>query len=74
MTGGWRRTLDSGRAARPLEALDRMSIRSAGEGEELDWPWLIRPYRWLFDARADRLVATRVRLLDFYGSQQSDVS
>jgi CRP/FNR family transcriptional regulator, cyclic AMP receptor protein len=86
-------------------------LDSAGEGEVLDWPWLIPPYRWLFDARAveptrvislesaclrgkcdddprlgyefvqrvaqvmsHRLVATRVRLLDLYGSPQADVS
>lgn len=27
-------------------------LDSAGEGEVLDWPWLIPPYRWFFDARA----------------------
>ena len=27
-------------------------LESAGEGEVLDWPWLIPPYRWMFDARA----------------------
>jgi len=27
-------------------------LDSAGDGEVLDWPWLIPPYRWLFDARA----------------------
>ena len=27
-------------------------LESAGEGEVLDWPWLIPPHRWLFDARA----------------------
>jgi CRP-like cAMP-binding protein len=81
-------------------------LDSAGEGEVLDWPWLIPPHRWFFDARAvvetsvvsldaaclrgkceadpklgydlvqraaqtmsHRLQATRVRLLDVYGSQ-----
>jgi CRP/FNR family cyclic AMP-dependent transcriptional regulator len=80
-------------------------IDSVGEGEVLDWPWLIPPHRWLFDARASestsvvavdsaclrgkceadpqlgyefvqrvakvmfhRLQATRLRLLDLYGS------
>lgn len=27
-------------------------LDSAGEGEVLDFPWLVPPYRWLFDARA----------------------
>ncbi len=27
-------------------------LESAGEGEVLDWPWLIPPHRWLSDARA----------------------
>ncbi len=27
-------------------------LDSAGVGEVLDWPWLIPPHRWLFDARA----------------------
>jgi CRP/FNR family transcriptional regulator, cyclic AMP receptor protein len=27
-------------------------LDSAAEGEVLDWPWLIPPHRWLFDARA----------------------
>jgi CRP/FNR family transcriptional regulator, cyclic AMP receptor protein len=27
-------------------------VESAGQGEVLDWPWLIPPYRWFFDARA----------------------
>lgn len=27
-------------------------LDSAGEGEVLDWPWLIPPHRWFFDARA----------------------
>ncbi len=27
-------------------------LDSAGQGEVLDWPWLIPPYRWLCDARA----------------------
>jgi CRP/FNR family transcriptional regulator, cyclic AMP receptor protein len=27
-------------------------LESAGEGEVLDWPWLVPPHRWLFDARA----------------------
>jgi CRP/FNR family transcriptional regulator, cyclic AMP receptor protein len=81
-------------------------LDSAGEGEVLDWPWLIPPHRWFFDARAvaetsvvsldaaclrgkceadpklgydlvqraaqtmsHRLQATRVRLLDVYGSR-----
>ena len=80
-------------------------LDSVGEGEVLDWPWLIPPYRWMSDARAvvptsvvsldsaclrrkceadprlgyalvqrvaqvmsNRLQATRVRLLDVYGS------
>jgi CRP-like cAMP-binding protein len=28
------------------------TVESAGEGEVLDWPWLIPPYKWFFDARA----------------------
>lgn len=27
-------------------------LDSAGEGEVLDWPWLIPPHEWFFDARA----------------------
>jgi len=27
-------------------------LETAVEGEVLDWPWLIPPYQWLFDARA----------------------
>jgi len=27
-------------------------LESASDGEVLDWPWLIPPHRWLFDARA----------------------
>ncbi|HXP19767.1 MAG TPA: cyclic nucleotide-binding domain-containing protein [Streptosporangiaceae bacterium] len=27
-------------------------LDSADEGEVLDWPWLIPPHRWMFDARA----------------------
>jgi CRP/FNR family transcriptional regulator, cyclic AMP receptor protein len=27
-------------------------VDSAGDGEVLDWPWLIPPHRWLFDGRA----------------------
>lgn len=30
----------------------RHIVDSAGDGEVLDWPWLIPPHRWLFDARA----------------------
>lgn len=81
-------------------------LDSAGEGEVLDWPWLIPPHRWFFDGRAveqtsvvsldaaclrgkcdsdprlgyhltqqaartmsHRLQATRVRLLDLYGTR-----
>ena len=28
------------------------TLDSAGEGEVLDWPWLIPPYQWFFDGRA----------------------
>ncbi len=27
-------------------------VDSVGEGEVLDWPWLIPPHRWMCDARA----------------------
>jgi hypothetical protein len=27
-------------------------LDTASDGEVLDWPWLIPPHRWLFDARA----------------------
>ncbi len=27
-------------------------VDSVGDGEVLDWPWLVAPHRWLFDARA----------------------
>ncbi len=27
-------------------------LDTVGDGEVLDWPWLIPPYRWMFDARA----------------------
>lgn len=26
-------------------------LDTAGDGEVLDWPWLIPPYQWMFDAR-----------------------
>ena len=43
-----------GRIALELFAADSGPhvLESAGEGEVLDWPWLIPPHRWLFDARA----------------------
>jgi CRP/FNR family cyclic AMP-dependent transcriptional regulator len=37
-------------------------IQTLGEGELLGWSWLIRPYRWRFDARAVEL--TRAIVLD----------
>jgi CRP-like cAMP-binding protein len=80
-------------------------LETVSNGEVLDWPWLIPPHQWAFDARAveptsvvslesaclrakcdadprlgyeliqrvaqimsDRLLATRVRLLDLYGA------
>lgn len=27
-------------------------LDTAGEGEVLDWPWLIPPHRWFFDGRS----------------------
>jgi CRP/FNR family transcriptional regulator, cyclic AMP receptor protein len=27
-------------------------LETAGDGEVLDWPWLIPPYRWMCDGRA----------------------
>ena len=27
-------------------------LETAGDREVLDWPWLIPPYRWMYDARA----------------------
>jgi len=27
-------------------------IDSVGEGEVLDWPWLIPPHKWMYDAQA----------------------
>jgi CRP/FNR family transcriptional regulator, cyclic AMP receptor protein len=29
-----------------------LTVATAGDGEVLDWPWLIPPHRWMFDARA----------------------
>ena len=29
-----------------------LTLDSAGEGEVLDWPWLIPPHQWFFDGRA----------------------
>jgi CRP-like cAMP-binding protein len=80
-------------------------LDTADDGDVLDWPWLIPPHRWLFDARAvaptsvvsldsgclrgkcqadprlgyefvqrvaqvmsHQLQATRLRLLDLYGT------
>ena len=80
-------------------------VETVSNGEVLDWPWLIPPHQWPFDARAaeptsvvslesaclrakceadprlgyelvqrvaqimsDRLLATRLRLLDLYGA------
>jgi CRP/FNR family transcriptional regulator, cyclic AMP receptor protein len=82
-------------------------LETVSNGEVLDWPWLIPPHRWPFDARAaeptsvvsldsaclrakcdadprlgyeltqrvaqvmsDRLLATRLRLLDLYGDRR----
>jgi CRP/FNR family transcriptional regulator, cyclic AMP receptor protein len=90
-------------------AAGALVLETAGDGDVLDWPWLIPPYRWMYDARAveptsvvslesaclrgkcdadprlgyefvqrvaqvmaGRLLATRVRLLDLYGSPQLD--
>ena len=81
-------------------------LDTVSNGEVLDWPWLIPPHQWSFDARAveptsvvclesaclrakcdantrlgyqliqrvaqimsDRLLATRLRLLDLYGNR-----
>lgn len=89
-------------------------LETVSNGEVLDWPWLIPPYQWPFDARAveptsvvslesaclrakcdadpglgyeliqrvaqimsDRLLATRLRLLDLYsahGPASSDMA
>jgi CRP/FNR family transcriptional regulator, cyclic AMP receptor protein len=82
-------------------------LETVSNGEVLDWPWLIPPHQWPFDARAaeptsvvslesaclrakcdadprlgyeliqrvaqimsDRLLATRLRLLDLYGARR----
>jgi CRP-like cAMP-binding protein len=86
-------------------------LETVSSGEVLDWPWLIPPHRWSFDARAaeptsvvslesaclrakcdadprlgyeliqrvaqimsDRLLATRLRLLDLYGARRPETS
>jgi CRP/FNR family transcriptional regulator, cyclic AMP receptor protein len=86
-------------------------LATVGNGEVLDWPWLIPPHQWRFDARAveptsvvslessclrgkcdadprlgyelvqrvaqsmsDRLLATRLRLLDLYGARGQETS
>jgi CRP/FNR family transcriptional regulator, cyclic AMP receptor protein len=37
-------------------------VDSVGEGEVLDWPWLIPPHKWMCDARA--IESARVVALD----------
>ena len=37
-------------------------VDSVGEGEVLDWPWLVPPHKWMCDARATE--PTRVVALD----------
>lgn len=86
-------------------------LETVSNGEVLDWPWLIPPHQWRFDARAaeptsvvsldsaclrakcdadprlgyeliqrvaqimsDRLLATRLRLLDLYGTHRPATS
>lgn len=39
-----------------------ITIETLGEGEVLGWSWLVPPYRWRFDARAEAL--TRALVLD----------
>lgn len=48
-----------GRVALDLHAPDRgaLTIASLGEGEVVGWSWLVPPYRWVFDARAQTEVS-----------------
>jgi len=43
-----------GRVAIELEVMGRgtITVQTAEQGDILGWSWLIRPYRWNFDARA----------------------
>jgi CRP/FNR family transcriptional regulator, cyclic AMP receptor protein len=89
----------------PSPGAGPLVLETVSDGEVLDWPWLIPPHQWPFDARAaeptsvaslesaclrakcdadprlgyelilrvaqimsDRLLATRLRLLDLYGA------
>lgn len=47
-----------GRIAVEIHAHNRgpLAIETVGEGDVLGWSWLIPPYRWHFDARAQELV------------------
>jgi CRP/FNR family transcriptional regulator, cyclic AMP receptor protein len=53
-----------GRVAIELFAPDRgaIIIQTIEEGDVLGWSWLVRPYKWHFDARAEEL--TRAIALD----------
>jgi CRP/FNR family transcriptional regulator, cyclic AMP receptor protein len=39
-----------------------ITIQTEGDGEILGWSWLVAPYRWRFDAKADE--QTRVIAID----------
>ena len=34
-----------------------MVVATLGEGEVVGWSWLVPPYQWVFDARADSPVS-----------------
>jgi CRP/FNR family transcriptional regulator, cyclic AMP receptor protein len=35
-----------------------VTVQTVGEGDVLDWSWLLAPYRWHFDARALQATST----------------
>jgi CRP/FNR family transcriptional regulator, cyclic AMP receptor protein len=54
----------SGRVTIEIPAIDgdSLKITTVGEGSLLGWSWLIPPYRWAFDARAES--ATTLLVVD----------
>jgi CRP/FNR family cyclic AMP-dependent transcriptional regulator len=40
----------------PVPARGRLIVQTLHEGDVFDWSWIVPPYRWAFDARADTLV------------------
>ena len=45
----------------PVPGRGRLIVQTLHEGDVFDWSWVVSPYRWAFDARAETLVrAVRV--------------